>query len=454
MAFAKDFLWGAASAAHQVEGAWNEDGKGPGIWDTFTRTPGRIAYGENGDVACDHYHRYKGDVALMKEIGLKSYRFSVSWPRVMPNGVGEVNEKGLQFYRNLVDELLAADIVPMVTLYHWNLPTALYERGGWKNPEIVEWFAQYAEVVTKALGDKVTYWMTFNEPQLFVGGGMTAGFHAPFEQNPTDVLMQVTRNVFLAHGRAVEVIRRNCPDGVKVGMAPTGGCVIPAELTEEGIGQARQESFSMNEMDYMFSNVWWADPIFKGDFADQAKEVFGDRLPAITPEEWKLISQPLDFYGFNVYEASGVSQPHDLYAYDRYSYQGSPKTALGWNITPDVLYWCCRFLYERYGKPLMITENGAAFPDLVSLDGKVHDPGRQDFVHRYLLSLKKAVDEGIPVLGYQYWSIMDNYEWTAGYEKRFGLIYVDYRTQERILKDTAYWYREVIRSNGESLVQF
>ncbi len=452
MAFAKDFLWGAASAAHQVEGAWNEDGKGASIWDTFTRTPGRIANGENGDVACDHYHRYKGDVALMKEIGLKSYRFSVSWPRVIPNGVGEVNEKGLQFYRDLVDELLAADIVPMVTLYHWDLPTGLYEKGGWKNPEIVEWFAQYAEVVTKALGDKVKYWMTFNEPQLFVGGGMTVGFHAPFEQNPTDILMQVTRHVFLAHGRAVEVIRRNCP-GAKVGMAPTGGCVIPSKLTEEGIEKARQESFSMDEMGYMFSNVWWADPIFKGDFAHQAKAVFGDRLPVITKDEWKLISQPLDFYGFNVYEASGVSQPRDPYAYDRYSYQGSPKTAMGWNITPDVLYWCCRFLHERYGKPLMITENGAAFPDLVSLDGKVHDPGRQDFVNRYLLSLKKAVDEGIPVLGYQYWSIMDNYEWTAGYEKRFGLIYVDYCTQERILKDSAYWYREVIRSNGESLAK-
>lgn len=451
MGFSKDFLWGAASAAYQIEGAYHEDGKGMGIWDTFTREPGHIAHGENGDMACDHYHRYKEDVALMKKIGLKSYRFSVSWPRVLPLGTGEVNQAGLRFYQNLVEELLLAGIEPMITLYHWNLPEALYEKGGWKNPESVQWFAGYAELITNMFGGKVKYWITFNEPQLFVGGGLAGGFHAPFEKNEDTMVMQITKNVLLAHGKAVQIIRKNCGSDVKIGFAPTGDCVIPANSSAESIEEARRQSFAVDPFMFPAGNTWWADPIFKGDFPQEAKELLGDKLPKITDEEWKIISQPLDFYGFNIYQAGGNPFPPNPFGYDRYSYQGSPRTAMGWNITPDILYWCCRFFYERYGKPLMITENGMACYDLVSLDGQVHDPVRIDFIHRYLLGLKKAVEEGIPVLGYQYWSIMDNFEWTEGYDKRFGLIYVDYQTQERTLKDSAYWYGNVIRQNGENL---
>lgn len=449
--FSEKFLWGAASAAHQIEGAYNEDGKGLGIWDALTQEPGHIAHGENGNVACDHYHHYKEDIALMKEIGLKSYRFSISWPRVLPEGTGKVNACGLNFYKNLVNELTEAGIEPMVTLYHWNLPMAVYEKGGWTTPEIVRWFEEYVEAIVRELQGKVKYWITFNEPQLFVGAGLLGGFHAPFEKNDESTVMEITRNVLLSHGTAVKVIRKYCGADAKIGMAPTGEVVIPKDLTEEGIEEARKKSFLINKFFFAGANTWWADPIFKGDFPAEAKEMFGEMLPKFSEEEWKLISQPLDFYGFNIYQAGGNPFPPEQFAYDRYSYQGSPRTAADWNVTPDVLYWCCRFFYERYGKPLLITENGMAGYDWVSLDKKVHDPLRIDFMHRYLLSLKKAMEEGFPVLGYQYWSVMDNYEWTEGYDKRFGLIYIDYRTQERTLKDSAYWYRDVIRNNGENL---
>ncbi|WP_373216537.1 GH1 family beta-glucosidase [Ruminococcus sp. 5_1_39BFAA] len=446
--FNKDFLWGAASAAHQIEGAYLEDGKEMGIWDSFAQKPGYIAHGENGNIACDHYHRYKEDVAIMKELGLKSYRFSVSWPRVIPKGYGTVNEKGLQFYVDLVDELLDAGIEPMVTLFHWNLPTAAYELGGWENPEIVKWFEQYADVVSKALRGKVKYWITFNEPQLFIGAGLTSGAYAPFERKSTESLMKISKNFFLAHGKAVRKIRKNC-DNAKIGMAPTGEVVIPEKAESECIEKARKKTFSMTKEGFTSSIAWWSDPVFTGVFPQEAKTYFSEILPEFTEEERRIITEPLDFYGFNIYQGGG--EPDIPGGYDRYSYQGSPKTAMEWNVTPEVMYWCCKFLYERYGKPVMITENGMANYDWIALDGKVHDPNRIDFIHRYILSLKEAVKEGIPVLGYQYWSILDNYEWINGYDKRFGLVYVDYWTQKRTVKDSAYWYKEVIASNGEIL---
>lgn len=446
--FCKDFLWGAASAAHQIEGAYLEDGKGMGIWDTFGQETGYIIRNENGNVACDHYHRYREDVAIMKELGLKSYRFSVSWPRVMPEGYGAVNEKGLQFYIDLVNELTEAGIEPMVTLFHWNLPTAIYELGGWENPQVVDWFEQYTDVVTTALGEKVKYWMTFNEPQLFIGAGLNAGVFAPFEKKSTEALMRISKNVYLAHGKAVRVIRRNCRNSF-VGMAPTGEIVIPRDQKAESIEKAKILTFSMKRENFTSSITWWSDPIFMGIFPEEAEEFFGEHVPSFTDDEWKLITEPLDFYGFNIYQGLEDLDPEEKYG--PYAYPGSPKTSMDWNVTPEVLYWSCRFLYERYGKPLMITENGMSSFDWVSLDGKVHDPNRIDFLHRYLRSIKDAVLEGIPVLGYQYWSIMDNFEWISGYDKRFGLIYVDYRTQKRTIKDSAYWYKDVITTNGDNL---
>lgn len=446
--FRKDFLWGAASAAHQIEGAYLEDGKGMGIWDTFEQETGYIIRNENGNVACDHYHRYREDVAIMKELGLKSYRFSVSWPRVMPEGYGTVNEKGLQFYIDLVNELTEAGIEPMVTLFHWNLPTAIYELGGWENPQVVDWFEQYTDVVTTALGKKVKYWMTFNEPQLFIGAGLNAGVFAPFEKKSTEALMRISKNVYLAHGKAVRIIRKNCQNSI-VGMAPTGEIVIPRDMNAESIERARKLSFSMKKESFTSSITWWSDPVFFGKIPEDAQAIFGECLPVLTEEEWEIVTEPLDFYGFNIYQ--GLEDLDSTEEYGPYAYPGSPKTSMDWNVTPEVLYWSCRFLYERYGKPIMITENGMSSFDWVSLDGKVHDPNRIDFLHRYLRSIKDAVSEGIPVLGYQYWSIMDNFEWINGYDKRFGLVYVDYRTQKRTIKDSACWYRDVIATNGEIL---
>lgn len=448
--FRDDFIWGVASAAYQIEGAAYEDGKGEGTWDYFSKNTDRVAHNETGEVACDHYHRYKEDVALMKQLGVKSYRFSISWPRVIPNGIGEVNEKGLQFYSDLVDEIIAAGITPMITLHHWNYPMALYNKGGWKNDESSEWFAEYVRLIIDRLSDRVKYWMTFNEPQLFIGFSLHKGMHAPFETNNQADMMKIYRNAFLAHGKAVKIIRNNAKLAPVIGMAPTGPVVLPKDDTTEAIEAARKASFSIDANNYSMSNAWWADPIMLGRFPEEAAEIFGDDLPKFSAEEWALISQPLDFYGFNVYQAQRDKQ-QDINGYDEYSYMGSPRTAMKWNVTPSVMYYSSKFLYERYKTPLLITENGMANVDWVSLDGKVHDPQRIDFLHRYLLELEKATDAGIPIIGYQYWSVMDNYEWTCGYDERFGLIYVDYPTQKRTLKDSAYWYSEVIKTNGKSL---
>ena len=449
MAFSKDFLWGAASAAAQIEGAWNEDGKGESIWDTLVHSGKYVAHGENADVACDHYHRYKEDVALMKALGLKSYRFSISWPRVLPNGIGEVNQKGIAFYRDLCDELRAAGIKPLATLYHWDLPTALYEKGGWENPDSPMWFEEYAEVISRALGDRVYGWMTLNEPQMFIGLGYRLGIHAPFQSGTSDErLNTMTRNLLLAHGHAVAVLRRNCPDAL-LGLAPTGDCYLPEDGSAESVDAARRKSFSVRG-DYIMCNAWWADPIFLGRYPEEALEIFGDKLYTLSEQEWALVSQPLDFYGYNCYQGT-LDYPVDPFGYDNYGYQGCPKSEMGWNVTDDALYWASRFLYERYKKPILVTENGYAGLDWVSLDGKVHDPGRIDYLHRYLLGLSRAIGEGIPVIGYQYWSLMDNFEWSAGYDKRFGLIHIDFQTQKRTLKDSAFWYKEVIVSNGAVL---
>ena len=454
MSFPKNFLWGAASAAYQVEGAWNEDGKGPSIWDAMTQEPGHIAHGENGNIACDHYHRYQEDVALMKKLGLKSYRFSVSWSRVLPDGTGKVNEKGIAFYDSLINELLAAGIEPMVTIYHWDLPMALYERGGILSGEFPAWFEEYTRVLAKAYGDRVKYWITFNEPVMFIGAGYVVGIHAPFEHVDLNGQMTLARNTLLAHGRAVSALRKECGPQVKIGIAPSTDTVMPFHETVEEIEEARRLTFAIRTDIPVGSIAFWLDPIYLGHYPQEfvdAMEAQGTPVPTFTDEEWASISQPLDFLGYNVYQAGFGPTDVPPFTYDRYAYRGSARTGTGWNITPDVVYWCCRFFSERYHKPLVITENGMACNDFIFLDGKVHDPARIDFLHRYLRSLKRAVDEGIEVWGYQYWSIMDNFEWTDGYDKRFGIVYVDYPTLRRIPKDSAEWYAEVIRTNGECL---
>ena len=436
MEFPKDFLWGAASAAHQVEGAYNEDGKTLGIWDALHE--GHIKHSENGYEACDHYHRYKEDVALMKKIGLKSYRFSISWPRVMPEK-GIINPQGLAFYSNLVDELVNAGIEPMVTLYHWNLPIWAYNEGGWENEALSDIFVDYVKVVVEKLSDRTKYWLTFNEPQCFIGFGYCYGTHAPFLKN-SKLAGVLSRNVMLAHGKAVKAIRSYAKLKPIIGMAPTGGGLTPLTNDEKGLQKALEGTYTLEPG--ALSNTWWMDPIILGKIPEPLQKYISD-------EDIKVICQPLDFFGFNIYgssnsaEQEGVKNPE--------VYPGMPRTSLNWAITPEVLYWLPKFHYERYHLPILITENGMANIDFEMLDGKVHDPQRIDYIHRHLLNLKRVMDEGVPVIGYQYWSLTDNFEWAEGYDQRFGLIYIDYRTQKRIMKDSAYYYADIIKTNGVNL---
>ena len=437
MAFLKDFLWGAASAAHQVEGAQLEDGKTLNIWDALI--DGHIAFGDDAKVACDHYHRYKEDVALMRKIGLKSYRFSISWARIFPDDSGKVNEKGLQFYKNLVEELHKANITPLCTLYHWDMPLWFFEKGGWEKEENIKYFVQYVEACVKALSDKIEYWITFNEPASFIDGGYDQGNHAPFLKLSEKRIRAITRNCMLAHGQAVVKMRAVAKRPIKIGCAPNASPYSPINETAEEIEKARIATFDTAEPYY--TAPWWCDPDFLG------KRQFGTDY--LSDEDLRVIHQPLDFFAFNCYMAEGYSAPKNQ-ANPR-AYQGYPRTAMDWPITPECLYWGARFCFERYGLPIIVSENGMANVDFKMLDGKVHDPQRIDYMHRQLQWLKRATDEGIPVLGYQYWCLMDNFEWAFGYSRRFGLIYVDYPTQERILKDSAHFYAEVIRQNGENL---
>lgn len=439
MAFPKDFLWGAASASAQVEGGWNEGGRTPSIWDGLI--DGHIKYNDTPYIACDTYHHTAEDAALMKEIGLKSYRFSISWSRVIPEE-GRINPEGIAYYSGLVDALIANGITPMITLYHWDLPMWAYRKGGWLHDGISDLFADYAKAVVEALSDRVTYWLTLNEPQVFVGAGYNRGTHAPFLQVGEVGIEIVTRNVLLAHGKAVQMIRKYAKKPPKVGFAPSARCYTPTENTPQAIEEARFKSFERSTTHT--GNIWWESPIVCG-------EALAEQKHFLSAEDLKVIHQPLDFFGVNIYESRNYLAKGEETAQQRAKW-GQPRTPMGWAVTPEILYWLPKFYYDRYKLPILITENGTANSDVISLDGAVHDPQRADFVARYLAHLKMAVDEGVPVIGYQYWSLMDNFEWDKGYAMRFGMIFIDYANGcRRIPKDTAKYYSEVIRTNGECL---
>lgn len=452
--FKKDFKWGAATASYQIEGAAFEDGKGLNIWDTFSHTEGKTYNGHTGDVACDHYHRYKEDVALMKEIGLKAYRFSISWARILPEGTGKINPKGIEFYNNLIDELLKAGIEPYITLYHWDYPQALYEKGGWLNPESPKWFEEYAKVVSENFSDRVKNFITFNEPICFVGLGYVLGSQAPgLKASPRDVA-RIGHNVLIAHGLGVKALRSNAKQTIKVGFAPNNSFAYPVDESKQSdIDAARILSFPMKREPYgcAWSPAWWIDPVVFGKYPDELIDLFEDYLPEGWQEDMKTICQPLDFMGMNMYSGYPATTDKDGKPVIVPFPEGFPRTAIGWDVTPQALKWCAVFLYERYKLPVVITENGLSCHDAVSLDGKVHDPNRIDFLHRYLLALREATDMGADVDAYFTWSLMDNYEWGSGYKERFGLIYVDYPTGKRTIKDSGYWYKDVIKSNGENL---
>lgn len=450
MSFAENFVWGAATSAYQIEGRGT--GKGENIWDVYVKERDRIYGGHTGDIACDHYNRFRDDVRMMKEMGIKAYRFSIDWSRLLPEGVGKVNEAGAAFYNELIDELLKNDIEPYVTLYHWELPYELYKRGGWMNEEIVEWFGAYAKLVARLYSDRVKHFFTLNEPQCFIGLGFLQGEHAPGVKAPVRDTFEMAHNALKAHGRAVQMLRQYGRQKLMIGFAPTASMCYPASDKAEDIEAARQALFSLPDVSGWTWNVtWWSDPVFFGHYPEEGLRRYEQYLPKITPEDMKLISEPVDMYGQNIYNGRCVRMGEDGRPQEVGRAAGHPRTAMDWPVTPQCLYWGPKFLYERYKTPLYITENGLSCHDVRSLDGCVHDPNRIDFLGRYLGALKKAAGE-IDVRGYFHWSLLDNFEWAKGYSERFGLVYVDYATQERIWKDSAYWYRDLIRSNGKGLI--
>lgn len=446
MPFSQSFQWGVASASYQIEGSPYKAGGGRSVWDMFCERPGAIADGSSGEVACDHYNRYREDVGLMAELGIPNYRLSVAWPRVIPGGRGNVSQEGLDFYDRLLDELGAKGIRAHVTLYHWDLPYELYQRGGWLNPEIVDDFARYTEVVANRLGDRVASWMTLNEPQVYLGLGLQLGTHAPGDKLNFKEVLLAGHHSLLAHGRAVQILRTASPQA-KIGWAPVGVLSSPATESPEDVDAARYATFHVQDKT-VWSGSWWNDPVFLGHYPEHELALFGADAPVVRDGDMELIAQPLDFFGANIYNAPRVKAgpdgkpetvPHEL---------GIGRTVYHWAVTPESLYWGPKFFYERYGKPIVITENGLGLSDWVHLDGKVHDPQRIDFLTRYLTQLERAADEGVPVDGYFQWCFTDNFEWNEGLRFRFGLVHTDYQTQVRTPKDSAYWYRDVIARNG------
>ncbi len=452
--FPKNFLWGAATAAYQIEGSHKAEGKGLSIWDMFCRKEGAIPYAVNGDVACDHYRLFKSDVAMMKEMGLKAYRFSIAWTRVLPEGTGKINRKGLDFYEALVDELLQAGIEPCPTLYHWDLPLTLHHQGGWMNRDIQNWFADYADIIGRTLGDRVTWWMTLNEPSVQLTHGYLDTKHAPGLRFSVTEALRCLHHYLLAHGKGVQALRSGCAHSPKIGFAPSIYTMIPQSESPEDIEAARQLLFTVGS-ESLGETSLYLDPIFLGRYPQEAPDFFGSKWHNPSEEDLKTIHQPLDFIGFNTYSGLQAKAGADGKPVIASYRQEHPTGALDWlRLAPSSLYWTARFLNERYGKnrlPIVVTENGFCNLDWVGLDNRVHDGARIDYVHRHLLGFKRASEEGIPLGGYFYWTLMDNFEWAEGYKPRFGLIHVDYATQVRTWKDSAFWYRDVINSNGAHL---
>jgi beta-glucosidase len=448
--FSNDFRWGAATAAYQIEGGVESGGRGASVWDMLCRQPGRIYEGHTGLIACDHFGRWKEDIEIMKAMGLKAYRFSVAWPRVIPDGEGAVNPEGLAFYDRLVDGLLEADIEPCVTLFHWDFPHALYQRGGWLNAESPAWFANYARVVVDALSDRVSAWMTFNEPQCFVGTGHQEGTHAPGDKLGWGEIARAAHHVLLAHGRACSMIREHANLPAEIGFVMASWPRTPADGSASSLEAAMLESFVMRTPN-VWSSAWWLDPVVHGHYPEDGLRAYGVDAPKFSEADLREISAPVDFIGLNIYSGGPVRMGDDGQPVSVPLPPGCPTSFFNWKLVPESLYWGPKFFYERYGLPVWITENGMSAHDWISLDGRVHDPQRIDYIARYLAELRRAAREGVPVGGYFAWSLLDNFEWAEGYKQRFGLVYVDYATGRRTPKDSAAWYADVIRSGGAIL---
>ncbi len=452
LSFPPNFLWGAATASYQIEGAWQADGKGESIWDRFSHTPGRVQAGDTGDVACDHYHRWREDIALMRQIGLQAYRFSIAWPRVLPSGRGAVNSAGLDFYDRLVDALLEAGILPFATLYHWDLPQALQDEGGWTVRSTADAFAAYADLVTRRLGDRVHHWTTFNEPAVSALLGHLTGDHAPGLRDLNSAL-RAGHHLMLAHGLALPAIRRNspgCEAGIVLNLA--WNCAASPSLPDRETLRRHNGLWTRWFLDPLFGRRHPADVV-----ADAVKDGFlpPAGLTFVDETDYAAIAAPIDFLGVNYYNrqilrSSAVSESQN----QPVRVHPAPKndrdwTEMGWEVYPkglhDVLCW---LTYEYAPPKLYITENGCSYSDAPDSSGRVRDERRIAYLHAHLRAAHAAIQNGVPLAGYFLWSLMDNFEWAHGYAQRFGLIYVDYPTGRRYLKDSALWYRQVIAQNG------
>ncbi len=446
--FPKDFIWGAACSSYQSEGAWDADGKGPSIWDDFTHFTGHghVVNDENADIACDSYHRYAEDVALMKKIGLKAFRLSISWPRIFPNGTGEVNAAGLDYYDRFVDELIKSGIEPMLTLYHWDLPSALQEKGGWLNRDTVDAFAAYASIIGSHFDGRVKTYMPINEPQCVVHCGHNNLEHAPGIKLDNLGLLKTYHHLALAQSAAANALREASHTPILVGTAMCGRICYPETPNKVNTDAAYKAMFRLSENDWAFTYTVAADPMLLKKYPDDAPDVVKAFEKTIPQSDWDMMAT-FDFFGANIYNATPVDGCGNPVGF----YTGYPQTALKWAISEESMEYGIRFLYQRYGLPIIITENGLSCNDRIFLDGSVHDPNRIDFLSRYLSAMKRAMDAGAEVKGYMHWSFLDNFEWAKGYSERFGLVYVDYPSQKRILKESALWYADVIASNGKGL---
>jgi len=442
-AFPPDFVWGAATASYQIEGAANEDGRGESVWDRFCATPGKVRNGDNGAVACDFYHRYSDDIALMRELGIDAFRLSVAWPRVIPGGRGAVNAKGLHFYDRLVDELLGNGITPFVTLFHWDTPQPLEDAGGWPVRDTVDAFCEYVTAVADRLGDRVKHWITHNEPWVVSWVGHGWGHHAPGRTSDADALA-TAHHLLLSHGRAVEILRERSPQA-EVGITLNLDFVYAVGDEEEDIAAARWVDG--------LHNRWFLDPIFRGAYPEDMFEAWRDLLPAIEVGDLETIAQPIDFLCINNYTSPLVGADNDGNRSRIVRRADVDRTDMGWEVVPGGLRdLLLRVTRDYQPAAIYVTENGAAYPDVRGHDGSVADPERQSYLEGYIGAAAEAVASGVPLRGYFAWSMLDNFEWAWGYWKRFGLVYIDYATLERVPKGSFYWYRDLIaaqRAQGE-----
>jgi len=446
--FPAGFFWGTATAAYQIEGAWNEDGKGESVWDRFAHTPGKILDGSSGAVACDHYHRYREDVALMRSLHLNSYRFSISWPRIQPAGQGAGNPKGLDFYQRLVDALLEAKIRPFVTLYHWDLPQTLEDAGGWPNRDLAARFADYVAIMAKALGDRVTDWTLFNEPSAFTGLGYLDGTHAPGRKSVVDFL-RATHVVNLAQGegfRALKAVRPKSRVGTAFNMSP---CEAATASEEDRLAAERAHAIM---------NVWFLQPALQGSYPE-AFTFLPERIMRIQPGDMEQVKVALDFVGINLYYRviaaatpyrSRVLDPQAwLFPVIRSGGEAGPKTDFGWEVWPNALHDMVMRITRDFGRPVIeITESGCSYNDGLDSAGAINDARRIAYHREYLAALARAIEEGGDVRGYHAWTLLDNFEWADGLSQRFGLVYTDFRTQKRTIKESGYWYGKVAAENA------